>query len=493
MINPIFKTPNDQNARTKLKENITFIIFGASGDLANKKILPALFELYQNGLISKKIHIIGYARTKMDNKEFHSRFSEHIKISASKNESVFSEFKNICTYIYGKYNNSDGFKKLLLHCKEIEDKCQKQNRIFYMALPPDIFSSVSYYVKKLLYPESGVAKLIVEKPFGKDFESNKKLQETLACIWKEDEIFRIDHYLGKEMIKNLLIIRFANIFLNASWNKHYISNIQIIFKEPFGVEGRGKYFNEFGIIRDVMQNHLLQILAILTMEKPDFFSPNDIRNKKVKILQDISTIDFKNIIIGQYTKSEDGSKPGYLDEDAVPKDSRCPTFAALTLFIKNESWDHVPFILIAGKALDEQKVEIRIQYKCINEVFDNILRNELIICVQPEEGIYLNINSKYPGLDMHTISSELKYMYRDKFPDIRIPGAYESLLLDAIKGDQSNFVCDDELDQSWRIFTPLLHYLDENNDIKPTLYPYGSKGPPELSDYIKRYDYKLCS
>ncbi|KTW29424.1 glucose-6-phosphate dehydrogenase [Pneumocystis carinii B80] len=425
----------------------------------------------------------------MNNQEFHSKFSSYIKIT-SINKSVFNEFKNLCTYVNGKYDN-DGFENLLFHCKEVEDESQKQCRIFYMALPPDIFNCTSYYIKKLLYPESGIARLVVEKPFGKDFESNKKLQKALACMWEENEIFRIDHYLGKEMVKNLLIIRFSNVFLDASWNKHYISNIQIIFKEPFGVEGRGRYFNEYGIIRDVIQNHLLQILVILTMERPNSLFSNDIRDRKVKILQDISAIEPKDVIIGQYTSSKDGSKPGYTDDETIPKDSRCPTFAALTLFIENERWKCVPFILIAGKALDEQKVEIRIQYKdVVGEMFENVLRNELVISLQPEEGIHININSKYPGLDMFTVSTKLNFIYKHEFPDVKIPEAYESLLLDAIKGDQSNFVRDDELDHSWRIFTPLLHYLDEHEEIKPILYSYGSEGPSELLDFIKNYGYK---
>ncbi|KAG5519714.1 hypothetical protein PMAC_001871 [Pneumocystis sp. 'macacae'] len=489
MIESILKASSDTNLRIKSKENITFIIFGASGDLASKKIFPALFELYQNNLISKKIRIVGYARTEMNNYEFHSRFSQYIKTSTLKSNIIFKEFKSICTYISGKYDSYDGFEKLLSHIKEIEDKCQKQNRIFYMALPPNVFNSVSYYIKDLLYPRSGVARLIIEKPFGKDYESSKKLQKALTCLWNENEIFRIDHYLGKEMIKNIFIMRFTNIFLDRLWNKHYISNIQIIFKEPFGIEGRGGYFDEFGIIRDVMQNHLLQILVILTMEKPFSLLSSDIRHKKIKILRDISVIDPKNVIIGQYTRSEDGSKPGYTDENDVPKDSRCPTFAALTLFINNEFWDCIPFILIAGKALDEQKVEVRIQYKDINsEIFKDILRNELVISIQPDEGVHMKINSKYPGLDMYSVPTELDFTYKNKFPNVRIPEAYETLLLDVIKGDQTNFVCNDELEESWKIFTPLLHYLDNNNDIIPIPYPYGSKGPKELNDYIRNYE-----
>ena len=198
----------------------------------------------------------------------------------------------------------------------------------------------------------------MEKPFGKDLESSRKLQKALEPDWKEEEIFRIDHYLGKEMVKNLLILRFGNEFFGATWNRNHIANVQISFKEPFGTEGRGGYFDEFGIIRDVMQNHLLQVLTLLAMERPISFSSEDIRDEKVRVLRGIPAIEPKNVIIGQYGKSLDGTKPAYKEDDTVPKDSRCPTFCSMVINIKNERWDGVPFILKAGKALNEQKTEI---------------------------------------------------------------------------------------------------------------------------------------
>ena len=314
----------------------------------------------------------------------------------------------------------------------------------------------------------------VEKPFGKDLGSSRELQKALEPDWTEEEIFRIDHYLGKEMVKNLLILRFGNEFFGATWNRNHIDNVQISFKEPFGTEGRGGYFDEFGIIRDVMQNHMLQILTLLAMERPISFSAEDIRDEKVRVLRGIPPIEPKNVIIGQYGKSLDGTKPAYKEDDTVPKDSRCPTFCAMVVYIKNERWDGVPFILKAGKALNEQKTEVRIQFKDVTSgIFKDIPRNELVIRVQPNESVYIKMNSKLPGLSMQTVMTELDLTYRRRFSDLKIPEAYESLILDAMKGDHSNFVRDDELDASWKIFTPLLHYLDEKKEIIPMEYPYG--------------------
>jgi len=318
------------------------------------------------------------------------------------------------------------------------------------------------------------------------------LQKALGPDWTEDEIFRIDHYLGKEMVKNLLILRFGNMFLNATWNRHHIDNVQIIFKEPFGTEGRGGYFDEFGIIRDVMQNHLLQVLTLLAMERPISFSAEDIRDEKVRVLRAMAPIEPKNVIIGQYTKSVDGSKPGYKEDESVPQDSRCATFAAMACYIRNERWDGVPFLLKAGKALNEQKTEIRIQFRDVTSgIFKDIPRNELVMRIQPNESVYMKMNSKLPGLSMQTVVTELDLTYRRRFSDLKIPEAYESLILDAMKGDHSNFVRDDELDASWKIFTPLLHYLDDNKDIRPIEYPYGSRGPAVLDHFTASFGYKF--
>lgn len=410
----------------------------------------------------------------MDHEEFLKRVKSYIKTPTKELEEQLSDFCSHCSYISGQYDQDEPFVKLNEHLQKIENGRKEQNRIFYMALPPSVFTTVSQHLKRNCYPEKGITRIVVEKPFGKDLQSSRDLQRALEPDWKEEEIFRIDHYLGKEMVKNLLILRFGNEFFSATWNRHHIANVQISFKEPFGTEGRGGYFDEFGIIRDVMQNHLLQILTLIAMERPISFSAEDIRDEKVRVLRGMPTIDPKNVIIGQYGRSLNGDKPSYKEDDTVPKESRCPTFCAMAVFIKNERWDGVPFILKAGKALNEQKTEIRIQFKDVTSgIFQNIPRNELVIRVQPNESVYIKMNSKLPGLSMQTVQTELDLTYRRRFSDLKIPEAYESLILDALKGDHSNFVRDDELDASWRIFTPLLHYLDDNKNIVPMEYPYG--------------------
>ncbi|KAF7714227.1 Glucose-6-phosphate 1-dehydrogenase [Penicillium ucsense] len=495
MTSLINQSDERQNAGTvELKDDTIIVVLGASGDLAKKKTFPALFGLFRNKFLPKDIKIVGYARTKMDHDEYLKRVRSYIKVPTKEIEEQLDQFCQLCTYVSGQYDQDDSFINLNKHLEQIEKDRQAKthNRVFYMALPPSVFTTVSEQLKRNCYPKSGLARIIVEKPFGKDLQSSRDLQKALEPNWKEEEIFRIDHYLGKEMVKNILILRFGNEFFNATWNRHHIDNIQITFKEPFGTEGRGGYFDEFGIIRDVMQNHLLQVLTLLAMERPISFSSEDIRDEKVRVLRAMDAIEPKNVIIGQYGRSLDGSKPGYLEDDTVPKESRCPTFCALVAYIKNERWDGVPFILKAGKALNEQKTEVRIQFKDVTSgIFKDIPRNELVIRVQPNESVYIKMNSKLPGLSMQTVVTELDLTYRRRFSDLKIPEAYESLILDAFKGDHSNFVRDDELDASWRIFTPLLHYLDDNKEIIPMEYPYGSRGPAVLDDFTASYGYKF--
>lgn len=287
----------------------------------------------------------------MDREEYLRRVKSYIKVPTKEMEEQLDDFCKLCSYIPGQYDQDDSFINLNKHLEELENGRKEQNRVFYMALPPSVFIPVSQHLKKNCYPKNGISRIIVEKPFGKDLASSRELQRALEPDWKEEEIFRIDHYLGKEMVKNILILRFGNEFFGATWNRQHIDNVQITFKEPFGTEGRGGYFDEFGIVRDVMQNHLLQVLTLLAMERPISFSSEDIRDEKVRVLRGIPAIEPKNVIIGQYGKSLDGNKPAYKEDDTVPKDSRCPTFCAMVVHIKNERWDGVPFILKAGKGM----------------------------------------------------------------------------------------------------------------------------------------------
>jgi len=479
----------------EIKDNTIIVVLGASGDLAKKKTLPALFALYQQSFLPRDCKVVGYARTKMDKAEFDKRATSYIKNQDNKDvANAIESFKSILTYVDGDYQDGAAFDNLRKHLEDIEASYQSKetNRIFYLALPPTVFIPVAKNLREHCYnPKAGVNRIIIEKPFGKDLDSARELLDTVKQYWKEEETYRIDHYLGKEMVKNLLVLRFANIAMGAAWDKNSISNVQITFKEPFGTEGRGGYFDEFGIIRDILQNHLLQVLTVLTMERPVSFSAEDIRDEKVKVLRAIPPIEQADTLLGQYVAAND--KPGYLDDNTVPPNSVCPTFAATTLWIHNPRWEGVPFILKAGKALNESKVEVRIQFKDVTQgIFKDVARNELVIRIQPNEAVYLKLNLKTPGLYTRAVPTEMDLTYKNRFQEVKIPEAYEALLLDTLRGDRSNFVRHDELYFAWEIFTPILHWIDGRDGPRPipAPYPYGSRGPQELDGFIKRYGYK---
>ncbi|ODV65007.1 glucose-6-phosphate dehydrogenase [Hyphopichia burtonii NRRL Y-1933] len=475
-------------------DHTSIVVFGASGDLAKKKTFPALFGLYREGQLPANVNIIGYARSKLSTEEIRERIVDNLKLKNDKAKAKVDGFLKLISYVSGPYDQPEGFQKLNEAMNEYESKNQvsKPERLFYLALPPSVFTTVGSNIKTYAYPpKEGRLRIIVEKPFGHDLESSRKLQEDLAPLFTEEELYRIDHYLGKEMVKNLLVLRFGNEFLNAAWNNKHISSIQISFKEAFGTEGRGGYFDEIGIIRDVMQNHILQVLTLLTMERPTSFDPEAIRDEKVKVLKAFSELSKDDVLLGQYTKSEDGSKPGYLDDETVKNDSKCVTYAAIGVQIHNERWDGVPIVLRAGKALDESKVEIRIQFKPVAKgMFKEIQRNELVIRIQPDEAVYMKINSKIPGISTETSLTDLDLTYSKRYSeDFWIPEAYEALIRDCYLGNHSNFVRDDELDVSWALFTPLLNYIESDDFPKPEGYAYGSKGPKGLRQFLEKHNY----
>ncbi|KAG0368573.1 glucose-6-phosphate dehydrogenase [Gamsiella multidivaricata] len=471
------------------KHLYTVVVLGASGDLAKKKTFPALFGLYKNKYLDQNTHIIGYARTKMDRSTFEEHVSMNIKLKTDEDKAAHKKFLKLCSYQSGQYDQDSDFKRLEDAIREVEKASGATARLFYMALPPSVFISVAKGLKKNNYTEDSLVRLIVEKPFGMDLDSSRELAKDLGSLFSEDEIYRIDHYLGKEMVKNLMILRFANVIFGSVWNRHTIDNVQITFKEKLGTEGRGGYFDEFGIIRDVMQNHMLQILTLVAMEPPVSLGAEDVRDEKVKVLRFIPPIVKDDILLGQYGKSEDGKEPGYLDDKTVPKDSKTPTYAAATLFIENERWSGVPFVMKCGKALDQQKTEIRIQFKDVaGHLFTTLSRNEIVIRVQPDEAVYVKMMNKEPGLGTKTIISDLDLSYSSRFSDSVIPEAYESLILDVLNGDHSNFVRDDELDAAWKIFTPILKQID-NGEIDPIPYAHSSRGPKGVTEFVAKYGY----
>lgn len=466
------------------EELLTVIVLGASGDLAKKKTFPCLFSLYLYDLLPKHFLIYGYARSKMSNEDFRKHASQHFK---SGNDAKKKEFLKNLFYINGQYDSKEDFTKLNGAVSKNEGKVG--NRIFYLATPPSIFVSVSRQLKATCMSENGFNRVVVEKPFGKDLESFAVLSKDLGELFTEDETYRIDHYLGKEMVQNLMVLRFGNGVFEPLWNRYHISSVTITFKEDIGTEGRGGYFDQYGIIRDVMQNHLFQILTLIAMEPPVSLDAEDVRDEKVKVARACQAIKKEDVVVGQYGADEAGKKQGYLEDKTVPNDSVTPTFATAVVHINNARWKGVPFILKCGKALNERKTEIRIQFHPNpSNLFDkDDLRNELVMRVQPNEAVYMKFNSKVPGLSSDIVQAELDLTYKKRF-DARLPDAYERLIYDVIRGDHNLFVRVDELDAAWKVFTPLLHQLEEQK-VKPIIYPFGSRGPKEADELANKYGY----
>ncbi|XP_071084261.1 glucose-6-phosphate 1-dehydrogenase-like isoform X1 [Haliotis cracherodii] len=467
-----------------------FVVLGASGDLAKKKIYPTLWWLFKDGLLPPKTYFIGYARSKLTVEDVKKQCLPHMKVKKGEEKKV-DEFFKLHQYVAGSYDKTGDFSILN---KAIEQKGDP-NRLFYLALPPSVFETVTLNIKAVCMSKKDKwTRIIVEKPFGHDLESSNRLSAHLSALFNEEELYRIDHYLGKEMVQNLMVLRFANRIFSPIWNRDSIASVVISFKEPFGTQGRGGYFDQFGIIRDVMQNHLLQILTLVAMEKPPSTGAEDIRNEKVKVLRSIQPVKMDEVVLGQYVGKKDGKgdeKDGYLDDPTVPKGSVTPTFATAVMFVRNERWDGVPFILRCGKALNERKAEVRVQFRDVaGDIFPSgeVKRNELVIRVQPNEAVYLKMMTKTPGMAIECEESELDLSYGSRYKDVKLPDAYERLILDVFMGSQIHFVRSDELLEAWRIFTPLLHQVDKEKP-KPIPYVYGSRGPKENDELCARYNF----
>ncbi|KAJ6329542.1 hypothetical protein OIU77_011087 [Salix suchowensis] len=476
----------------KEESTLSITVVGASGDLAKKKIFPALFALFYEDWLPENFTVFGYARTKMNDEELRNMISGTLTCRVNQRFSTLPDLSfpiphdlNADTreHLQGKLPHTAKPSYLKNFELLIEAAGKVSNRLFYLSIPPNIFVDVVRSVGLRASSLNGWTRVIVEKPFGRDSESSGELTRCLKQYLTEDQIFRIDHYLGKELVENLSVLRFSNLVFEPLWSRDYIRSVQLIFSEDFGTEGRGGYFDNYGIIRDIMQNHLLQILALFAMETPVSLDAEDVRNEKS--LRSMKPLKLGDVIVGQYKgHSKSGrSYPAYTDDPTVPKGSLTPTFAAAALFINNARWDGVPFLMKAGKALHTRRAEVRVQFRHVpgnlykrNFGTDlDMATNELVLRVQPDEAIYLRINNKVPGLGMRLDRSNLNLLYSARYPR-EIPDAYERLLLDAMAGERRLFIRSDELDAAWALFTPMLKELEEKK-IAPELYPHGSRGP----------------
>lgn len=478
-----------QTLKTDLSVSmLTIVVFGASGHLAKTKTYPALFELYKLGTLPDHTVIIGYARSNLTNEALRERVGQKFV-----NDPQSNAFLQMCFYQRGSYDQVEDFEVLEKRISELEEKysgtASTGNRLFYYALPPNLFGDVSRCIKKEVMSEFGWNRVIIEKPFGKDIKSAQALQDSIGSYLNEDEIYRIDHYLAKELIQNIIVLRFSNPIMRAVWSRENVSAVKISIKEDAGVEGRGGYYDTSGCIRDVIQNHLLQVLSLVAMEQPKSIKAEHIRDAKVAVLKHIKApTERDEVIVGQYTKSD--TLPGYLDDETVPDDSNTETFCQIVLWIDNDRWRGVPFICKAGKALDQRRAEIRMQFRQREDsLYPGAHGNELVLRIQPDEALWLRVNAKTPGLSSirNLIGTELDLSYQQRFNmKSALPGAYTRLILDVLRGHHALFVRADELMEAWRIVNEVITAVSEGK-LKAEPYVRGSRGPKSADEISSQY------
>ncbi|CAM6104870.1 unnamed protein product [Calypogeia fissa] len=472
---------------------LSIIVIGATGELAKSKIFPALFALYFGGSLPKNFVIFGYSRTHQTDEDLRLAISERLTCRIDDQENCGDKqemFLEKVFYQSGGYESCDSLAILDNRMKQFEVGAVA-NRIFYLSIPHDVVLDVASCLSKTAQSEKGWTRVIVEKPFGNDAESSAELTKALLSGFKEEQIYRIDHLMGKEIIENLTVLRFSNLVFEPLWCRTYIRSVQFIHSEDWGLtEGRDRDFDEQGIIRDIVQSHILQSIALFAMEPPVSLDGEDIRNEKVKVLRSMRRPTFPDdVALGQYkaSKSKDGKSKirGYLDEPDVNPNSLTPTFVATIMYIDNARWDGVPFLIKVGKGLIKHAVEIRIQFHHVpGNLYRDLLgynleaaANELILRVQPDEGLFLKINNKVPGLGTQLDTTELNLLFSDMYgTETAVPDSYERLILDVINGVNHLFIRGDELEQTWNLLSPLLKEI-ESLKVAPELYTFGGRGP----------------
>lgn len=482
------------------QQSFIYVIFGASGDLTKRKLIPALYSLFVENLLPEKFAVLGVSRTRFSDSEFRDKMKKDLtQFIETKNVDRIDEFLSKLYYLSLTYDDTYTYHTL----KDRLENLQQENNInanflYYLSTPPELYGLIPRQLAMVNLNQQldGWKRLIIEKPFGYDLESALQLKENLLIDWEEEQIYRIDHYLGKETVQNLLVTRFSNGIFEPLWNSKYIDRVEVTSAENIGVEQRGGYYDKSGALRDMVQNHLLQVVALAAMEPPATLEPSAIRNEILKVFQSFRPIeekDVKNVALrGQYLSSTIKNEPvsGYRDEEGVKKNSTTETFAALKFYIDNWRWGGVPFYIRTGKKLPTRVTEVVIHFKPTPHfLFSNQENcqscNQLVIRIQPDEGILLKFGMKIPGAGFEVQNVNMDFHYAD-LSHQRIPSAYERLIFDSIKGDSTLFARTEELIEAWKFLMPVLEAWRDNEEIPLHGYPAGTWGPENADDFIEK-------
>jgi glucose-6-phosphate 1-dehydrogenase len=488
----------------------TIVIFGASGDLTARKLIPSLYRLDRKSRLPAEVQIVGVSRSPFTDDAFREKMAKALQ-QFSKSDwdaDAWNRFAARLSYVPGDGATPDGLHALRDRLAKMEgDSAASARRIYYLSVGPDLYESFITHLGELKMTEEpspgAYRRLIIEKPFGTDLASARDLNAKLRRYFREDQTYRIDHYLGKDTVQNILVMRFANTIFEPLWNSNYIDHLQITVAEDVAVGSRGGFYDGAGVLRDMFQNHLLQLLTLVAMEAPARFAADPLRNEKLKVLDAIPVLTpeeaKERVCVAQYT--------GYRQEKGVPPNSRTPTFAALELAIDNWRWRGVPFYLRSGKALNHRLSEIVIQFRCPPHLMFPLPRGQTLQCnqmsirVQPDEGIHVSIQTKVPGFTgvdgntdtrMQLRPADLEFNYKEAYPNLPIPEAYERLLLDVLHGDAALFMRSDEIERAWEIMDPIIAATEQGSGSLPEYAP-GSAGPKCADEFLARTGRKWVS
>jgi glucose-6-phosphate 1-dehydrogenase len=489
----------------RLPAPCAMVIFGASGDLTRRKLMPALYDLALEGLLPPGFSVVGYARSEKTNGEFREEVRESVRQNARRtpvDEGLLQNFEQGISYVAGDFSTPEAYSRLSEELDRLDrERNTSGNRVYYLATPPSAYAEIAHNLSHhgLVHSidDDRWTRLIVEKPFGQDYDSARDLNETLLKYFAEDQIYRIDHYLGKETVQNMLAFRFANGIFEPLWNRTFIDHVQITVAESIGIENRGGYYDQAGALRDMVQNHMLQLLSLVSMEPPPAFDADSVHDEKVKALRSIRPVELDEVdhftVRGQYRHGWVMGQPfpGYRDEPRVDPQSTTETYVALKLFIDNWRWAGVPFYLRTGKHLPRRVSEIAIQFHkaphppFAEHVTQSLEPNVLAIRIQPDEGITLKTTAKVPGPSMRLRSVNMGFLYGTSFL-VESPDAYERLLLDCMLGDSTLFPRRDGIEASWEPITRILEGWEQAGVSELPGYSAGTWGPDEADRFIEQ-------